>query len=681
MAGRTYVAVDLETTGLEAGRDRITEVGMVRFRLDGVLATYTTLVNPERPIPFRIERLTGISNADVREAPRFGSVRLEVEEFLGDAAVVGQNVQFDLAFLAEEGIVPAGPVFDTLQIAALLEPQHRDQSLAALAERHGVEAPVAHRALADAETTRQVYLALYARARALPEPLLRELLALPGDDGWPALPLLEEIAAERELSAGRPPAPTERRRPAAPIARGARALTAEKAPEAGTLVEEREAAPSRPPKVDALAAETRTLAELSAEVLAAGSGHPEHFGVFEKRAEQAGMTRAVAEALDSDQHLMVEAGTGTGKSLAYLIPTSLQALRRGARVIVSTNTLNLQEQLLQKDVPALRTLLRDAVGDEAAEALRVAPLKGRRNYLCLRRVAQERYSGGETALEAKLLGRILVWLRSTETGDRAEIRVTREEEASWVHFSAEGEDCLSRRNCPYVRDGTCFLLRARKRAEGAHVVIVNHALLLSDMAAGGTVLPAADTTVIDEAHHLESAATQHLGASVAWGSFNESLDRIHRVSGRGSEAGLVVAVRVAAQDADAGRRGDELLSLVAPLPDAVEAARDETAALFTMLRRFVEEQADDTSGFEQRLRLTAGRRAQPLWSRVEVQWENAFAKLRDVDALLESLQEALEEGESAESESLAGDCASVREALAERSELCGTLLTRQDAET
>ena len=697
MAARTYVAVDLETTGLEAGRDRITEVGMVRFTLEGVQRSYSSLVNPEIPIPFRIARLTGISDGDVRDAPRFGSIRLDVEEFLGDAVVVGQNVGFDLAFLAEEGIVPAGPAYDTLALVSLLQPRRRDRRLAALAEGYGIEAPVAHRALADAETARRVFLALYEEARELPAELLRELIAL-GDDGdGSPVALLREIARERGPASTAPPsvAPPSsvaRSRPAPPVPllrpadgsleQAAAAPSAVEAPRVGEVLRP-PPLPSRPPLVEAVAEDDRPLAERALAVLAAGRRHEELFGAFEERPEQVGMTRAVARAMAEGRHLVVEAGTGTGKSLAYLIPAALQALESGRRVVVSTNTINLQEQLVGKDVPALRALLRDVVGEEAADALRVSPLKGRRNYLCLRRLAHERAGGGQAGVDARLLGRILVWLRETESGDRTELRLSPEEEAAWPHYSAEGEDCLSSRSNPYVRDGSCFLLRARKAAEAAHIVIVNHALLLSDLAAGGSVLPASDTTVIDEAHHLEESATQHLGAAVSLASFSELLDRVQRPGPRGRDAGIVAAVAAGpAPDGgvDASAQA-ELLRLTGPLPAAVAAAREALLALFTGLRRFTDDSAEDRFAGEQRLRLTPAQRAQPDWSGVEIQWETAFARLREVEANVAELQERLEESDTEAHESLAGDCGSFREALAERTELCGDLLTQNDADT
>jgi DNA polymerase-3 subunit epsilon/ATP-dependent DNA helicase DinG len=716
MLPRTFVAVDLETTGLDANRDAITEVGMVRFTLEGVEATYSQLVNPGRKIPALIERLTGIHDADVRDAPSFNSVRLEIDEFFGDAAVVGQNVAFDLEFLADQGVTPSGAVFDTLELVTLLDPGQGERRLGALAEHYGVPMPTAHRALADAETTRGVFLALYERARALPDDLLLELIGLGSGIDWTPAQLLEAVAVERGLSVPpaveAPGAPTPGGQPALPgvgtaakptppvprrtvnVDAGVLPSTSDAVrPLAALNVVRPERVPAKTPVVKAVveAVEGSSLEAVALEVLAAGRRHPEPFGEFEDRPEQVSMTQAVAGRFEHGGQLIVEAGTGTGKSLAYLIPAALRAMETGSRVVVSTNTINLQEQLLQKDVPALRTLLADALDEESAEALRAVTLKGRANYVCLRRVSQERAAGGESGPEARLLGRILIWLRETTSGDRSELRLRRDEDSLWPHYSAEGADCLSGGHCPFVADGSCFLLRSRKAAESAHVVIGNHALLLSDIGQGSGSLLASDAVVIDEAHHLEDSATHHLGASLMPGTFRELLDRIYRAGAGPRDAGLVVSIqRALHRVVRATARHDEVGRLAAALPEAVQAASDGVEALFVGLRRFVDAQEGDQFGFEQRMRVGSGLRAQPDWSTIEMQWETTFATLRAVDAAVEETQEALElvaaaeagesDAEESEWDTLVGECAGFREALAERSELCGELLTQYDAE-
>ncbi len=703
---------------------------MVRFSAPGVAIAnpdkFDSFVNPDVPIPVRIQQITGISDADVADAPHFNALRLRVEEFIGEASIVGQNVGFDLAFLAQQGIRPSGAVLDTLELAAVLEPKLRDRALGALAAHYGVAMPIAHRALADADATRAVFLALYEQARALPDALLADLIRLdsplPADvveeesRGWGVATLLRRIALERGIAipprrmvapprdaiGSRPDRPSPQRsldqfvmervadeNPMEVIGKQDSTLPTALPLRLTDVIAALEPAafPARPERVGVLTDEA--IDEQAMRVLGAGGARPDLFGSFEERADQIGMTRSVARAIEEGGHLLVEAGTGTGKSLAYLIPAALWALRNGNRVIVSTNTINLQEQLVQKDGPALVALLRDGLGGmlgkKASETLRIVTLKGRRNYLCLRRVAQERVAGPVSGSETALLARLLVWLRQTESGDRSELVLNSKEDQLWGRYSAEGEDCLTGGTCPFVREGTCFMLRARRAAEAAHIVIINHALLMSDLAAGGTALPSADTIVIDEAHHLEDVATTHLGETISLGSLVEPLEGVHRISQHGATGGLAVGVDLAMRD----RRIDEatrskLRSRTVGLPDLVAQAGSELEDLFRRLRRFTDEQANDRFNSNSRLRLTPGVRVQPEWSQVEIAWEGAFESLRRVESQIEEVELVLGGvlhelcGDNGDWEALLGEAHSLRETLTERAQETGELLTRFD---
>ncbi len=329
------------------------------------------------------------------------------------------------------------------------------------------------------------------------------------------------------------------------------------------------------------------------------------------------MARAVARQLAEGGELIVEAGTGTGKSLAYLLPSLLHALRNDDRVVVSTHTRNLQEQLATKDLPVARALVEAVAGAEAG-ALRTALLKGRSNYLCLERWAAVRLDPSpRTEPEARLFGRVAAWLPETETGDLGELYMTSQEQPAWDQVSAGDTDCLARR-CAYVRNGTCFLFRARQRAAAAHLVVVNHSLLLANAARDDQVLPAFRHLLIDEAHRLEDVATQHYGGSLA---LRDLRDRIERMSlvGRHGEPGFAHRVMglargpVEALSATAG-----LAPAASALDTAATAARDSVRALHDALRQFIDDQSDRGGGGGRvEVSLTAARRAQPAWEEVE----------------------------------------------------------------
>ena len=234
---------------------------------------------------------------------------------------------------------------------------------------------------------------------------------------------------------------------------------------------------------------------------------------YEPRDGQRRMAEAVASLVDAGGTLLAEAGTGTGKTLAYLIP----AILSGHRVLVSTGTKNLQEQIFFKDLPALQ----DALGVSFTATL----MKGRANYLCLHR--WERYRDGvegDTSAAGRLIDtsdRVLLpildaWAKSTETGDRAELRELPENLPLWSDIAAEADTCLGA-DCTRYDD--CFVTRMRQRAIESDVVIVNHHLLCADasvrQSAYGEVIPFCPTLVIDEAHQLEDVATQYFGYSLS----------------------------------------------------------------------------------------------------------------------------------------------------------------------
>jgi ATP-dependent DNA helicase DinG len=250
---------------------------------------------------------------------------------------------------------------------------------------------------------------------------------------------------------------------------------------------------------------------------------------FEPRAGQRAMALAVAETLSAGGILLAEAGTGTGKTLAYLVPAILSR----QRVLVSTGTKNLQEQIYFKDLPVLR----EALG----VPFKAAYMKGRANYLCLHRLDQLRAS---PAVPHDFVSMVDEWRRDTETGDRAELRDLPEDSATWHDVSATADTCLGN-DCPQYHE--CYVTRMRQRAAESDVVIVNHHLLCADasvrQSSYGEVIPECHYAVLDEAHQLEDVATQYFGIAVS----NYRVDDLVRDGERALNLGSV-------DDADGGLR-------------------------------------------------------------------------------------------------------------------------------
>jgi predicted DnaQ family exonuclease/DinG family helicase len=601
--GTTYVALDLETTGLDLETDEIMEIGAVRFDAGGVLDCFQTLVNPGRPISLAVVALTGISDEDVRPAAPIWSVAPALEEFLGDSPLVGQNVLgFDTLFLQRAGVRHSESVYDTHLLAEMLMPGLAEYGLAALCERFDIPFPVRHRAAADAEAARLVFLRLRELGLGLPAQTAAQAAQWLSFTGCPYRGFFREVA-DSALSQ------------IAPL---------------------RADAPARTPDPVALRTKSPLTAvppEEGVGILRSATEHPEVLPSFDQRDEQETMVASVSDVFARDGRLIVEAGTGTGKSLAYLIPAACHAAVNGDRVVVSTATINLQEQLLKKDIPAVHALLEER-GSRSQEqgGLKACQLKGRRNYLCLKRFEALRTRAVMSDEEALLATRILIWLNQTETGDRAELRLSQGEEAVWRRLSAEGADCTSS-NSPYVVDGSCFLQKARKIAEASHIVVANHALLLSDKARGGRVLPAYVRLIVDEAHHLEDEATRQFGFASGERAISELVDRSEALPGP-MQAGLRTLESALGPH-------PELTGVAQEVARRAGSARQPLRDCFQALASFMQEHTIEAIERDQRLLINRGMRVQPDWPEIEMAWENLRLALQQVLVDVAQCQESL----------------------------------------
>jgi ATP-dependent DNA helicase DinG len=269
---------------------------------------------------------------------------------------------------------------------------------------------------------------------------------------------------------------------------------------------------------------------------------------YEERPQQVAMSQHVWEALHERRTLIVEAGTGTGKTLAYLIP----AILSGLKVVISTGTKNLQEQVFSKDIPFLRRVL--------PRQFNAAYMKGRQNYLCLWRLQRLRQQPLLPGLVDRVwLQRLEHWAERTATGDRAELADLPDDAPVWSELCTTSESCLGQRCEFYNR---CFITRMRQEAAAADIVIVNHHLFFADLAlkdsSFGEVIPRYDAVIFDEAHHLEEVATQHFGIGVS----NYRVEELTRDTER--------ELRALKQD-------------VAPLDQSLNLLRQRSGALFRLL--------------------------------------------------------------------------------------------------
>ena len=640
MSSRTFVAFDLETTGLSPKRDRIIEFGAVRFQAGRARERFATFVNPGRPIPPRIQKLTGIRPTDVADAPPIQALAPEILAFIGGRAdaVVAHSAGFDVSFLRAAGVKINTPVIDTHELATILLPGQFSYSLGELCRALQISLPNAHRAGHDAEATADLLLHLVDRIKTLPRATLEVLCAAGLESDWDPLLLFQDALSSRVQKGARREEPVglrpgEVRLPPPLVSRAAPQevedgfLTFAFAP-AGPLAEAFD-----------------------------GKEEPR----FERRDGQLDMARLVLDALNRGDHKIIEAGTGIGKSLSYLLPAAAWARANDSRVVIATNTIPLQHQLLDQELPRVSRVLKAsglaprAPSDEDHPPVRAMVLKGRSHYLCTRRLARwlERprprkglLATGLSPLEMRFLAKILVWLPTTQTGDLSELPVhDRQERALVPQVSSRADEC-SPEHClvsavpgkhDYLgarfRD---FYLEAHRRAVSAHLLVINHALLVADVEAGGQVLPEYDNLIIDEAHHLENAATDQFTRQVDLRILASLLDSVaEAVSNLPPRFSHEIA-RSLVSKLEAGHR-----SLQATVPGFFDLLLD-----FALRHR--DERPDarrlsvSANGYPHLLALDNRMRAQPEWSEIEIQWDEVSAQLNQILERLTALAALLE---------------------------------------
>ncbi|GAB4199074.1 MAG: helicase C-terminal domain-containing protein [Roseiflexaceae bacterium] len=646
---RIYVALDVETTGLDPESDEIIEVAAVKFRGDEVLETFERLVKPRHSLPLKITRLTGITDADLTDAPPFPHIAPDLARFVKSYPIVGHSIGFDLRMLAAKGMRLPQQSFDTFELATLLVPHLPSYTLGSLSAHLGVSLTNAHRAAADTEATRLVFLALLKRIEALSLTDISEITRMTANIQWPLRELFSEVEREKAKKVF-----LETRTPYAGE------LGAESQTLLSALEARRPGASNGEPIPLKPTGDTRPLElEEVRRFFAPQGAMGRAFPGYEQRPQQVAMSEAVAAAFNNGEPLLVEAGTGVGKSMAYLTPAAMFAARRGERVVVSTNTINLQDQLFFKDIPDLQRIMTlhenpdlETAGDapvtpddnsklntqNSTLPFTAALLKGRGNYLCLKRYQELRRDGRLTEEEIRTLLKVQLWLPGTTTGDKAELLLMERENSAWGRINVTPDTCIGPR-CPHFRE--CFFFKARRAAEAAHLVVVNHALLLADLAVEANVLPPYDHLVIDEAHNLEEVATDQLGFAIDQARMLQLLDDLFQTGGYQVSAGLFAELPQRIQESGAGQAArDQVATLVQIMGPVITRARDSVYDCFNRLAMFMNEHAELTT-YDPRLRLTDRERKQPVWGEIELAWSNLSVQLTAVGDGLGKLEALL----------------------------------------
>ncbi len=541
-----YVVVDIETTGHSvANGDRIIQLAAVVIENGAKIDSFSSYVNPGREIPLFIEELTGISNEDVETAPPFRELIPTLLSLLEGAIFVAHNVDFDRSFLAaqldlEGYFFPAIPVFDTVELSRILMPNIESYKLTQLSELLGYNHDRPHQADSDAEVTAELLLTLLEKLRSLPLLTLQQLIPISRRFKSDIRPLLEGFVHKK----------LERGEDDSLYYDCYRQLALKKIEE--TFEDE-----------DSSVVESfSSILDATVEKMKTAFLH------YEFREGQLQMMQEVDAAFTANEHKMIEAGTGTGKSLAYLIPAAFYAYKMKEPVVISTQTIPLQEQLFTRDLPLLEKVLPFRV--------KVALLKGRSHYLCLRKFEQSLATVDTDSYDILLTkALLLIWLTETENGDVEEVNLPSGGRNFWYDVQSDAASDLGRYNPWFSR---CFYHRARRRAQSAHLVITNHALLCTDLVNEQRVLPSYTHAIIDEAHHLEETASNHLGASADYVTFSYLLQRL----GHNQEGGMLERFYRLMND-----YGTSPSLPMDELADMLQGIKEEVDELFRMLHTFV----------------------------------------------------------------------------------------------
>jgi Rad3-related DNA helicase/DNA polymerase III epsilon subunit-like protein len=610
-----FVALALTTTGPDPRRDRVSSVSAVAVDANGDRTRFDAVVRPKDPgsDPQNSAADSAVGRPLEAEWPEIAA---RLRPLLGNGQVVAHDADRSLAVLAAEGVRLEQAPLDTAELASILVPALAATDLDTLADVLGVASSDNASLRTGADILTDIFEALLVRIAAYDDVTLERLATHVSEGGWHFAQLFEPRFAARFR-----PRENLRLMP----------------PEIAFLRER--------PREDALEP-TGSLEPLDTRVVQQVIGPQgtlsEVIAGFERRQQQEQMAEAVAEAINDNGQILVEAGTGTGKSLAYLVPAALSATERGETVVLSTNTLALQDQLLRKDVPDLIAALTKA---DRERQVGVVALKGRANYLCLRKWFPWERQPSLEPNEARLKAKILAWLPQTTTGDRAELRLTGGEEHFWRQI-AEEEGACDPGSCVFHQRGQCFLFRARRAAESAHLVVVNHALLLTDAASSNRILPDYDALVVDEAHHLEDQATAQFTVTLSERNLTEYAEAVAGSDGTvlsGVAAGAVAFLMGAAADTAGQTRARLARERLDNALAASASIRSAGQDLFSALEYIQVEAGAGNGGAERACRVTAATRSSPAWQAVDDAWDRLLEGLRSGEAALRWFASAVDE--------------------------------------
>lgn len=616
------VVLDTETTGLSFKKCELIQIAAARISGRQVVDRFETFVNPSGPIPPEIKVLTHITDLDVRDAPSAEEAVAALADFVGGDPVLAHNATFDRTFIEK---VPGGHEvsdnwIDTLALSRIALPRLKSHRLAGMAHAFHCDS-VTHRADADVEALCGMWRIILCGLSNLPHGLLARLADMHQEVDWSFRPIFAHLAYEQADSAF-------------------------------SLKQVRHDLVSQekhPRRMDASELDGPMDAPSRADIADAFSSNGivgRMYDNYEQRAEQLDMALEVRDALATSTHRAIEAGTGVGKSMAYLVPGIEFAQRNGITVGIATKTNALTDQLVTHELPALARVLPGGVSFYS--------LKGYDHYPCLLRLERSAENDLPVALvdgpahsdntvENDMLTALAVTYAfscQSPEGDLDALGI-RWRFVPRQMLTTTPAECL-RSRCPYYPN-ECFVHGARHRAACGDVVVTNHSLLLRSIAADNAILPPIRHWIIDEAHSFEDEARRQWAVEVS----GETARNAFEVLG-GVKSGAIHSLMTKVS----GTEGDTLiLGLLAKSAGAVSRASLASSTLFEAIHTLVH-LADGNGGYDNiTLWIDEGARSTPEWAAVQEAGTNAVDKLDAAVKALQEAQEAIAKG----SQQLAGE--------------------------
>ena len=497
------IILDTETTGLSVQDNELIEISAARLSGREVIDRFDTFVHPRQLIPAEITELTSITNADVADAPSAVEAVAALADFVGGCPVIAHNATFDRSFIesVKGGVNVSDIWIDSLALSRIALPRLASHKLSFMADLFGCDS-VSHRANADVDALCGVWRVLLVALTDLPQGLMARLADMHPDVPWSYRPIFSFLAGQNpgsifSLSAAR-----------ADVLKADRADDRVDADELPVLK-----MPSRE--------------EIEADYAPGGLVN-RMYPTYEPRDEQIAMALEVRDALVTGTHRVIEAGTGVGKSMAYLVPFAEAARRNNITVGIATKSNNLADQLMYHELPKL--------AEQLDGGLSFCALKGYDHYPCLRKL--ERMSRGQVEITTKrdpadtltAVAVIMAYVCQSADGDLDSLGI-RWRSVNRPDFTTASREC-ARRLCPFFPD-KCLVHGARRRAAHADVVVTNHSLLFRNVAAEGRILPPIRHWVIDEAHSIEREARRQWARVV---SADESRVLFERLGGSSTGA-------------------------------------------------------------------------------------------------------------------------------------------------